>query len=172
MQIIYGFLKGRDIITPAGARLVQSRVRKAVFEILKEVIPGARVLDLFAGSGMLGIEALSLGAQQALFTDIQPQTLAVLEGNLRKLGLLERADVILGDAFDHIKRCAAAGKLFDLVFLDPPYYKGLVMKSLQYIDEYAIVPPSGFVMGFFFSKDRAEGEAGEYKTLKQRFVRR
>lgn len=172
MQITQGFLKGKDILTPDDARLVQARVRKAVFEILKDIIPGSHILDLFAGSGILGIESLSLGAQDVVFTDLQAQTVSILEKNLQKLGLSDRSEVLLGDAFDHIKRLSAIKRPFDLIFVDPPYYKGMVMKSLQYIDEYVIVPPSGFVLGFFFSKDKAESETHEFRLLKQRFIRR
>jgi len=158
MHIQYGHLKGKKIDTPQGARLVKARVKKAVFETLREVIPGASVLDLFAGSGALGIESISLGAERAVFVENDRKAASLERKNVQGLGIDDCSEVLLLDAFEAIPLLYRRKDLFDIVYLDPPYHQGLVRKSLQWIGEYDIVTHSGFVIGFSFSKDAAEYE--------------
>jgi 16S rRNA (guanine966-N2)-methyltransferase len=96
-------------------------VREALFSILGE-LDGARVLDLFAGTGALGIEALSRGAERAVFAEHDPRALAVLEGNLADLGLVSpRAEIRRGDALGALRAARERSETYDLVFVDPPY---------------------------------------------------
>ena len=117
MRVIAGEFKGRPLRAPKGVRTrpTADRVREALFSMLGDVA-GARVLDLYAGSGALGIEALSRGAASAVFVDRDPRAAAVIERNLRTLGLEET--VIRADALRFLGRAEGA---FDLVFCDPPY---------------------------------------------------
>lgn len=158
MHIQYGYLKGRKIDTPKGARLVQSRIKKAVFEALREVIPGRRVLDLFAGSGALGIESISLGAERSVFIENDRKTVSMVRKSIQSLGIDDRAEILFLDSFEAIPLLYRRKEVFDIVYLDPPYHHGLVRKSLQCIGEYDIVADSGFVIGFSFSKDTPEYE--------------
>jgi len=116
--VIAGELGGRRLRAPRGAatRPTAERVREAVFSMLGE-LGGLRVLDLFAGSGALGIEALSRGAAHATFVERAPAPLAALRANLAALGLLERSTVRAGDALTALRGPGT----YDLVFLDPPY---------------------------------------------------
>jgi 16S rRNA (guanine966-N2)-methyltransferase len=118
MRVIAGELGGRRLVTARGARTrpTAERVREAVFSMLGE-LDGAVVLDLFAGSGALGIEALSRGATRATFVERAPRALAALRTNLAALALTERARVIGGDALAALR----GDDKYDLVFLDPPY---------------------------------------------------
>ena len=120
MRVIAGQYGGRRLTTPKGAatRPTADRVREALFSVLGEVT-GVTVLDLFAGSGALGIEALSRGATSAVFVERAPPALAALQANLQALGL--DAEVHRGDARAFVRNASAAGRTYDLVFVDPPY---------------------------------------------------
>jgi 16S rRNA (guanine966-N2)-methyltransferase len=117
VRVVAGDFRGRRLAAPRGARTrpTADRVREALFSILGEV-SGARVLDLYAGSGALGIEALSRGAESAVFVDRDPRAVAAIERNLESLGLQET--VVRQDA---VRFMARAEGMFDLVFCDPPY---------------------------------------------------
>ena len=122
MRIVAGSRKGHRIDAPAGAgtRPTSDRAREAVFSILGDV-EGARVLDLFAGSGAMGLEALSRGAAAADFVERDRRAARVLSENVERLGFAERATVRRGDALAVLRESAAAGRRYDLVFADPPY---------------------------------------------------
>ena len=117
MRIVAGEFRGRRLAAPRGARTrpTADRVREALFSMLGDV-SGARVLDLYAGSGALGIEALSRGAGSAVFVDRDPHAVAAIERNLESLGLEQ--EVLRQDA---VRFLARAERTFDLVFCDPPY---------------------------------------------------
>ena len=116
---------------PADPRVrpTADKVREAWMSILQHDLPDARVLDLFAGSGALGIEALSRGATHATFVDFGKQPLGVIRGNLRELGLDARATVIAGDAVAAAARPGLAP--WDVVFIDPPYASDLAIRAAQ-----------------------------------------
>ncbi len=121
MRVIAGTYGGRRLAAPPGAatRPTADRVREALFSILGSAVPGARVLDLYAGSGALGIEALSRGAASAVFVERAPRVAEVVRGNLATLGL--EARVVRADARAHLRDASARADAYDLVFLDPPY---------------------------------------------------
>ncbi|MDQ6811720.1 MAG: 16S rRNA (guanine(966)-N(2))-methyltransferase RsmD [Actinomycetota bacterium] len=123
MRVIAGRLGGRRLKAPRGAvtRPTSDRVREALFALLGE-IAGARVLDLFAGAGGLGIEALSRGAARAVFVERDPAALASLKANLGALGIAPvEAEVRRADALTTLRRARARKETYDLVFIDPPY---------------------------------------------------
>lgn len=123
MRVIAGTHRGRRLEAPAGraTRPTSDRVREAVFSILGERVRGARVLDLFAGSGALGIEALSRGAARATFVDHAAPAIAAIRANLRRLGLCDRATVLQRDVLRALGRASECTDQYDLVFIDPPY---------------------------------------------------
>ncbi len=125
MRVVSGDLGGRKLVTPDGSdtRPTSDRVREAIFNSLfsLDAIEGARVLDAFAGSGALGIEALSRGALHATFVETGRDALAALRENLETLQLGAQGRVAPGDALAHLERTAAEGSHYDLVLLDPPY---------------------------------------------------
>ena len=120
MRVIAGEYGGRRLQSPKGAatRPTSDRVREALFSVLGDVT-GVTVLDLFAGSGALGIEALSRGAAEATFVEKARPAVAALRANLEALGL--EAEVSTGDARAFVRNASAAGHTYDLVFVDPPY---------------------------------------------------
>jgi 16S rRNA (guanine966-N2)-methyltransferase len=122
MRIIGGEHRGLKLATPKGreVRPILDRVRESLFGILREVVPEARVADLFAGTGVIGLEALSRGAASALFVERDPACLTTIRENLRRAHREADARVLRADAFRCADRLAEAGG-FDLIFLDPPY---------------------------------------------------
>ena len=122
LRIIAGELRGRLIEVPEeGTRPFADRVRQALFAVLEPRLPGAHVLDLCAGSGAAGIEALSRGAASVLFVDLSRRAAEVIRRNLAGLDLVARAEVRVADAASSAAALAASGREFDLVVADPPY---------------------------------------------------
>ena len=123
MRVVAGTHRGRRLTRPEGARPTADRVREALFSMLGDVTD-ADVLDLFAGSGALGIEALSRGAASAVFVDSAREATEAARANLRTLG--ERGEVVRRDALDYL-RAVAGERRFDLVLCDPPYDSALAV---------------------------------------------
>lgn len=121
MRVIAGTARGRTLKAPPGraTRPTSDRVREAMFSSLVDDIPDAAVLDLFAGTGALGVEALSRGAASATFVERDPAVLAVLRGNVERAGVADRATIVRGDAHAFVQRRPAAP--FTVVLCDPPY---------------------------------------------------
>ena len=121
MRVIAGSLRHRKLgRPPKGVRPTSDRAREALFNSLGSV-EGSRFLDLYAGTGAVGIEAISRGAREVVFVDRSRSSLSALRGNLDQLGLGAGVRVLQGDARAHAQRLAEAGEQFDLVFVDPPY---------------------------------------------------
>jgi len=152
MRIVGGQFKGRAIVTPSGqaTRPTSDRAREAVFNILAHApwsdgVEGKRVLDLFAGSGALGFEAISRGAAFALFVETDAAARGAIRDNVEALGLFGVTRIHRRDATDLGVKPAGLGEPFDLVFLDPPYTKGLgetalaKLKDGGWINEGALV---------------------------------
>ena len=136
MRVITGSARGMKLFTLEGesVRPTTDKVKEALFSIIQFDIEGRRALDLFAGSGQLGVEALSRGAAFAQFVDENKQAISVINKNLEKTKLLPLSSVAHTDAFSFLR---ATRSKFDLLFLDPPYDKGLVLKALPLCKEVA-----------------------------------
>lgn len=145
MRIVGGSLGGRVLRAPHGAatRPTSEKVREAIFNILGPV-EGARVLDLFAGSGALGLEALSRGAAHATFVDAGKPALAAIRANLRELGLEGRAEVLAVDAAAAARRPPAAP--WGVVFIDPPYASDLARRAAEALPPASLAPGARVVI--------------------------
>ncbi|MCX7927525.1 MAG: 16S rRNA (guanine(966)-N(2))-methyltransferase RsmD [Candidatus Omnitrophica bacterium] len=152
MRIISGYLKGRFIKTPIEIRPTEDKVRKALFDILYNV-EGLSILELFAGSGAVGIEALSRGAKEVVFVEQDKKVIKVLNTNLNTLGLNEKSEVLAMSAEKAIYFLNKHKRIFDIIFLDPPYYGRWSEKTLQAISECAILQPLSYVVVQHFKKD-------------------
>ncbi|MCI6771605.1 MAG: 16S rRNA (guanine(966)-N(2))-methyltransferase RsmD [Oscillospiraceae bacterium] len=143
MRVITGSARGRNLITLEGedVRPTTDRVKEALFSIIQFEIEGRKVLDLFSGSGQLGIEALSRGAEKAVFVDSSKKSLEVTKKNLENTGLLSGAVLINRESISYLR---SVGEKFDIVFLDPPYKSGLLQKALEEMD--SVVSPGGVVI--------------------------
>ena len=142
MRIIGGSARSRSLETPRGqdTRPTQALVREALFDMLQGEVQDAMVLDLFAGSGALGLESLSRGAASAVFVEKARNAAAVVGRNIEKLGFQDRATLLSMDWQQALSRLAALGKAFDLVFLDPPYRLSLVPVLSQLTDSALLRP--------------------------------
>jgi 16S rRNA (guanine966-N2)-methyltransferase len=133
MRIIAGSKRGRRLVEwkESAIRPVRDSVRSALFSIASDFVPGARCLDLYAGTGSLGLEALSRGARSCLFVDRAPEACGIIRQNLEVLDLLGVSEVFEGDAIEAIERFGRRGRRFDLVFVDPPYDRDLISPTLR-----------------------------------------
>jgi 16S rRNA (guanine(966)-N(2))-methyltransferase RsmD len=140
MRIISGTSKGRKLATPKSQSLrpTSDRVKGSIFNILRKQIEERMVLDLFAGTGNLGIEALSRGAKKVTFVEKGRHALGLIQRNLAQFGLGERSEVLPTDANRAIGILNQRGKTFDLIFMDPPYEKGLIEKTLTKLNSHQI----------------------------------
>ena len=145
MRVITGKARGVQLKTPAGleTRPTTDRVKEALFSIIHFDIPGARVLDLFAGTGQLGIEALSRGAREAVFVDIREDACRLIKENLKRTKLQTDAQVVKTEYTQYLRNCH--GK-FGIIFLDPPYSEEFLEKSLNFIMEIDILQSGGIIV--------------------------
>ena len=134
MRVVGGSARGRKLKSVPGdsTRPVLDRVKTALFDILRPEISGLKILDLFAGSGAVGIEALSQGADHCTFIDLERRAIETIRENLETTGLSDQASVQLADAFRYLKNCKDS---FDLIYVAPPQYKNLWVEALQCIAE-------------------------------------
>ena len=147
MRVTAGRLRGRRLDAPRGLRVrpTYDRVRESVFAILNPSVEGARVLDLFAGSGALAIEAISRGAERATLVEKDPAVLRVAAANVERLGLSEECDLLRSDALRYIGRDASSER-FDMVFVDPPYGSGLQEPTLGLLSVWNGLSADGVVV--------------------------
>ncbi|MBM4386826.1 MAG: 16S rRNA (guanine(966)-N(2))-methyltransferase RsmD, partial [Deltaproteobacteria bacterium] len=125
MKIVGGKYRGRNLLSPAkrGIRPTSNMVKEAIFDVIGGAVTGAETLDLYAGTGALGIEALSRGAKSALFVDSAPDACGLIRSNLKKLGLGSAATVMQAQCESAVKKLHGGGNAFDIIFIDPPYHE-------------------------------------------------
>ena len=145
MRVITGKARGVQLKTPDGmqTRPTIDRVKEALFSIINFDIPGASVLDLFGGTGQLGIEALSRGAEKAVFVDAREDACKIIRENLRRTKLEAQGKVVRGDYLDYLKRCK---ERFDIILLDPPYAEVFLENALNCVAEIDILQSGGIIV--------------------------
>lgn len=170
MRVIAGALKGRRLVTPRGAttRPTADQVRIALMDTLGPWLPDARLLDLFAGAGGVGFEALSRGAAHATFVERDPRAIAALVENIRTLGLEPRTSVVRGDVARQLERMAGEARQFQIVFLDPPYATDDGERVLEALGEGLLLAPDGFVIAQHLTKRRPAQEYGVLRAFRDR----
>jgi 16S rRNA (guanine(966)-N(2))-methyltransferase RsmD len=170
VRVIAGSLKGRRLAPVKGLiRPTGAKVREAIFNILGEAVLDAQILDLFAGTGALGIEALSRGASEAVFVEDHPESLKVLRRNLKTLDLLNRTLVLPVSVFSALKKLAVQAAVFHLAFLDPPYGFDKAAAVLEALAKAEIMTPGAWVVAEHSRRDTLPEAAG---TLQRRELRR
>ena len=169
MRVIAGALKGRRLAPVKGLmRPTGAKVREAIFNILGDAVADARVLDLFAGTGALGIEALSRGAKEAVFVEDHPESLRVLGRNLAHLDLEAQTRVLPVAAPGALKKLTARGEKFDLAFLDPPYGGGKAAAALQALAAAGLMAPGAWVVAEHGRRDHLPEAAGGFQRRELR----
>lgn len=168
MRIITGKLKGRKLKTPRSfdIRPTSDRVKEAIFSILDPYIHEDTVIvDLFCGTGNLGLEALSRGAKMVYFSDSSRESIALAKENIRDFGVVDQAVILAGDFKQNIKRIS--GKV-DIILLDPPYASGLLLKALQVVAASEVLKEDGIVLCEHTSREAIPEEIGNLNFLKTR----
>lgn len=145
MRVITGTARGVVLKTPTGmaTRPTSDRVKEAMFSVIQFHVPGASVLDLFGGTGQLGIEALSRGAKSAVFVDEREEACRLIRENLKRTRLEEDAGVVRSDYMAYLNR---SREKFDIIFLDPPYAEVYLENSLKRITEIDILQSGGIIV--------------------------
>ena len=164
MRIISGVKRGKKLTALEGTQVrpTTDRVKEALFDILQFSVEDSRFLDLFAGSGQVGLEALSRGAAEAVFVDVLKDSIRVVEKNLAATGFSDRARVVQADFAAFLRR---EQKPFDIAFLDPPYETGLLQQALSLTAEH--MTPDGVIFCEHPSREVLPEEAGEFQKGKE-----
>lgn len=173
MRVIGGTARGRRLLAPRGldTRPTSDKVKEALFSILAGMfgpLDGSSVLDVFAGTGNLGIEAMSRGAGQAVFIDAGREAAAVLAKNLDATGFSDRSTILAQDFRAAFTRLERAGQNFRLVFLDPPYGKGLLEKSLDQLAESTLLDEGAVVVAELSSREEIGSDFGSLHQCDRR----
>jgi 16S rRNA (guanine966-N2)-methyltransferase len=170
VRIIAGTLKGQPLVTPRGHRTrpTADQVRIALMDTLMPYLSGARFLDLFAGAGGVGLEALSRGATRAAFVESDAAAFEALRRNITALRLQAQTRIVRGDAVRALGMLAAQEERFDLVFLDPPYGVGLVEQTLARLGEGPLTAPAAIVVAQHFTKQPPPDAVGVLGAFRAR----
>jgi len=170
MRVIGGERKGRRLLVPKGqaVRPTAARVKESLFNILPRDFSGMKVLDLFAGTGSLSIEALSRGAAKAVLVDASARSATTSRENLRRLGLAEKTEVWIAPAPRALKSLAKRGEIFDMIFLDPPYDQGLVEPSLKLLGRGMLLGDTGTIVAEHSTREAVSPRYGSLVLNDQR----
>ncbi|NGQ93875.1 16S rRNA (guanine(966)-N(2))-methyltransferase RsmD [Brevibacillus sp. SYP-B805] len=148
MRVIAGELKGRPLsaVPGKGTRPTTDKVKESIFNMIGPYFDGGVALDLYAGTGGLGIEALSRGMEKAIFVEVDSRAFAVVKENIERLGLADRAELYRNDAARALKALAKRGIPFDAVFLDPPYAKQKIADEIAYLQEANLLADEAWIV--------------------------
>ena len=168
MRVVAGKAKGTNLESVPGdtTRPILDRVKTALFDVIRPRLANINMLDLFAGSGSVGIEALSQGANHCTFIDLSEQAIATITGNLKKTRLTDNATVRRSDAFAFIRK---ASRAFDLIYIAPPQYKSLWVEALHAIAERPeLVTENGFIICQIDPREYEALALSDFKEVEQR----
>lgn len=164
-----GSVRGRKLRGPIGLnfRPTTGRVKEFIFSYLGEELEGSKVLDLFSGTGSLGIEALSRGAKEIVFVDRSYQSLKILRKNLETCDFLEKARIMRINVFSLLRKMAQSGETFDFILADPPFRRSLRGQIVRAVDENNLLKPKGLLVVEHDSHDEDLG-GHRLELMKQR----
>jgi 16S rRNA (guanine966-N2)-methyltransferase len=172
MRVVTGEAKGRKLKTPKipGTRPIMDRVKTALFDILSNEVEDARFLDLFAGTGSVGIEALSRGAAHSTFIEMNHKILQLVRENLQITGLMDRAEALHSDAFKFLqtyqlptKTVTNHQRIYDIIYIAPPQYEELAARALALVDSSTLCASEALVIVQIHPKERPGVAAVECK---------
>lgn len=168
MRVISGKVRGLKLDAPKNddVRPTTDRVKESLFNIINPYVLEAKVLDLFAGTGSLGIECLSRGASECVFVDVSKESLNIVRSNIKKARVENESKILNLDFKDAIKRLS--GQKFDIIFMDPPYYKDMFINALQGVDNANLLSENGIIMIEHDSKDSFSQNIGNLVPFKSK----
>jgi 16S rRNA (guanine(966)-N(2))-methyltransferase RsmD len=149
MRIIAGLARGRKLLSPEGSdttRPTLDRVKEAIFNIIQETVPYAVTLDVFAGTGSLGLEAVSRGAKKCYLVDKSPVTFPLLKKNVENLNFTDKCECLNMDSYKSLEELDRRGIIFDLIFIDPPYRKNMIPPAIEYISNSDLLSKDGLIV--------------------------
>lgn len=148
MRIIAGLAKGRKLLSPEGmeTRPTLDRIKESMFSIIQNDVPYAVVLDVFSGTGSLGLEAASRGAKQCYLVDKSPITFPILEKNVETLKFQDICKCLNMDSYKALYKLSDDGVIFNLIFVDPPYMKNMIPKAIDIIDDKNLLQRDGLIV--------------------------
>lgn len=170
MRIIAGERRGRKLVEweDEAIRPMRDFVRTAMFNILSDFVPDAAFLDLFCGTGSVGLEALSRGARSCTFVDHSPDACGIVRRNLDLLDFLSRGDVVQSDAVHAVETLSRLGRRYDLAFIGPPYYHGLVAQALEALGDGRLLGPDPVVVAEIHSTESIGDAYGRLTAVDRR----
>ncbi|HEY5561137.1 MAG TPA: 16S rRNA (guanine(966)-N(2))-methyltransferase RsmD [Clostridiaceae bacterium] len=156
MRIISGIAKGRKLLSPEdyATRPTLDRVKEAMFNIIAGYVPGAITLDMFAGTGSLGLEAISRGAKYCYLFEKDSKSYSILKENIKVLDFSDSATAFNYSCYDGIKVLSDKNIKFDLIFIDPPYMKSMIPTALELIDKYKLLNEDSIIVTKIDSKEK------------------
>ncbi len=149
MRIISGTARGRKLLAPNGyetTRPTLDRVKESMFSIIQNKVFAARVLDVFAGTGSLGLEAASRGAKECVLVDRSPETYGYLHKNIENLKFTDICKSLNMDSYEALNKLGNNGKVFDIIFIDPPYMKNMIPKAVEIIESMNLLEKDGVIV--------------------------
>lgn len=166
MYVIAGSVKGRKLKSLPGlsTRPILARIKKSLFDIIRLEISGALFLDLFAGTGSVGIEALSRGARHCVFVEKDSQAAAVIKENLLLTGLSAKGQVLVGNVFDIIRNL---GQDYDIIFVGPPYKMQLVADTVAALEKQRVLKEDGLIIAQHHFKEEVPLDVGMVRLIRQ-----
>lgn len=170
MRIIAGKAKGRKLIPPATmeTRPTLDRVKEAMFSMILGYIPDAVAIDVFAGTGSLGLEAASRGAKEVYLVDKSPITFPLLKENVENLKFSDFCFPLNMDSYEALRSFAKKGKMFDLIFIDPPYCKEMIPEAMKIIKENNLLQEDGLIVTKIDSIEEIYEGYEDIKLIKSR----
>jgi len=149
MRIIAGLAKGRKLLAPVGfetTRPTLDRVKESIFSIIQNKVYSSRVLDVFAGTGSLGLEAASRGAKKCILVDKSPETYGFLQKNIENLKFTDICRSLNMDSYKALAKLGAEGEVFDIIFIDPPYMKNMIPMAVEIVQELNLLEKDGVIV--------------------------
>ena len=170
MRVISGKVRGLKLDTPKNddVRPTTDRVKESLFNIINPYVIDSNVLDLFAGTGSLGIECLSRGALSATFVDVSKDSINIVKSNVKKARVENESTILNSDFKTAIDRLNVQNKKFDIIFMDPPYYKNMFIDALSNIDNSDLLSEDGIIVVEHDTKDKFIDKIGRLEKSKEK----
>lgn len=170
MRVISGRVRGLKLNTPKNedVRPTTDRVKESLFNIINPYVMESNVLDLFAGSGSLGIECISRGANSCTFVDLSKESISLINSNIKKARMENESEVLNLDFKEAIKRLKVKNIKYDIIFMDPPYYENMFINALKSIDDADLLHEDGIIVIEHDTKDEFIDNVGRLEKTKSK----